>query len=303
MRIFLTGASGYIGLHILQDLLATGHEVTAVVRSSAKLGHFADDPSLHIVTADLAQPDFIPGVIQGHQVCVHAALLWNEPGSELELRDTAATARLFDAAGRAGVARSIYLSSVAVHRPFSDVMSEDERLSATDYYGATKGAGELFLRAACADHDMAGIVLRPELVVGPPAFEGGAFRSDRRLLNMVAAAQEARPLDVATGDGRQFSDIAMVSRVINLLARADEHHATYFCMDHAILSWEWIARKVVACLRSSSEVRLMPAVHNGSVPRFCTDRLDELLGEPSDARNALDAHIFHLAKLSSARTA
>lgn len=73
----------------------------------------------------------------------------------------AVTAKLFEAAGRAGLKRSIYISSAAVHRLFAGEMSEEDGFGAADIYGATKGAGELFLRAACARHQMTGVVVRP----------------------------------------------------------------------------------------------------------------------------------------------
>src|SRR5229473_3724686 len=112
MRIFLTGASGYIGLHILRELLTAGHEVTALVRSPTKLGPFVHAAKLRIVTADLVQEDRVLQALEEHQVCVHAALLWGETGAEFELRDTVVAAKLFAAAGRAGIARCIYISSV-----------------------------------------------------------------------------------------------------------------------------------------------------------------------------------------------
>src|SRR5262245_10375167 len=181
MRTFLTGAGGYIGLHILRELLEAGHQVTTLVRSPAKLGPFAPHPRLSVVETDLEHEARIAQVLPGHNVCVHAALIWGDPGSELELRDTAVAAKLFDAAGRVGLTRCIYISSAAVHRPFSNEMCEDDCLSTTDLYGATKAAGELFLRAACAGYEMTGVVVRPGPVVGPPAFAGGSFRSHDRI--------------------------------------------------------------------------------------------------------------------------
>src|ERR1700760_746206 len=140
MQILLTGAAGYIGLHILRELLDAGHQVTAIVRSQRKLGPFAPHPRVKIVETDLEDETRIAQALPGHTVCVHAALIWGNPGSELEMRDTAVAAKLFDAAGSNGLARCIYISSVAVHRPFSERMSEDNRLSTTDLYGATKAA-------------------------------------------------------------------------------------------------------------------------------------------------------------------
>jgi UDP-glucose 4-epimerase len=297
MRIFLTGASGYIGLHILHELLTAEHEVTALVRSPAKLGPFLQAPKLRVFTADLAQGDRISEALQGHDACVHAALLWGEPGTELELPDTIAAANLFDTAGRVGVLRCIFISSVAVHRPFKAEMVEEEQLSSTDYYGATKAAGELFLRAACAEHHMTGIVIRPGPVVGLPAFANGSFRSDRRLSGMVAAAMEARPIEVVANEGRQFCDVVTIAKVVGLLTSLENPHTAYICVDRAIMTWEWIARTVVACVGSQSEVRILPRLINGQVPAFCTDRLEHLVGGVPDARGALIEHIRYLMQL------
>jgi nucleoside-diphosphate-sugar epimerase len=127
MRIVLMGATGYIGLHIVRELLAAGHEVTAVVRSPEKLGPFARERNLRLAIADLEQPDRVAQALAGQEVCIHAALLWGEPGAELEFRDTAAAARTFESAGQAGVGRCIYISSTAVHRPFSAEMRRRTR--------------------------------------------------------------------------------------------------------------------------------------------------------------------------------
>jgi UDP-glucose 4-epimerase len=301
IRTLLTGGSGYIGLHTLRELLDAGHQVTAVVRSSAKLGPFARHPRLRVVETDLEHTARIAQVLPGHDVCVHAALIWGDPGNELELRDTAVAAKLFDAAGRVGLTRCIYISSVAVHRPFSKEMCEDDCLSTTDLYGATKAAGELFLRAACAGYEMTGVVVRPGPVVGAPAFTGGSFRGHDRIAEMVGAASKGRPIEAVRGEGRQFSDVSMVARVVRLLTTVENPHSAYICVDRNIITWEQIARLVVACLNSLSEVRVLPHDTTGPIPRFRTERLEHLNGGPSDAEGALMVHIRHLAQTLGSR--
>lgn len=148
MRTILTGGSGYIGLHTLRELLGDGQEVTAVVRSPEKLGLLARHPRLEIVEADLENEARILSTLPGHDICVHAALIWGEAGSELEARDVAVTAKLFDAAGRVGLRRGIYISSAAVHRPFAGEMCEEDGLGATDFYARRRRRGSSF----CAQH-------------------------------------------------------------------------------------------------------------------------------------------------------
>ena len=296
MRTLLTGATGYIGLHIVRELLEDGQDVTVVVRSPEKLGPFARHDRLRVVEADLVEDEAqVLQALPGHDTCIHAALIWGEPGSELDVRDTAVAARLFDAAGRAGVKRSLYLSSVAVHRPFTSTMSEEDPLQPTDLYGATKAAGELFLRAACAAHAMTGVVLRPGPVVGPPAFPGGSFRSAHRITEMVTAAVEGRAIEVVQNEGRQFVDVRTVAKAIRLLTRVENPHPTTICVDRDPILWERVAQTVVDCLGSRSEVQCVPRKSAAPVPRFRTERVEELLGGPLDAHEALQKHIRHLA--------
>ncbi|MDJ0974221.1 MAG: NAD(P)-dependent oxidoreductase [Planctomycetota bacterium] len=292
----MTGASGYIGLHILRELLAAGQEVTALVRSRAKLGPFADEPRVHVVESDLEQNGWIVDALLHHDACVHAALIWGEPETEPEARDGAVVAQVFHAAATAGVARSVYLSSAAVHRPFAAVMGEDDPLRPTDAYGATKACGERWLGRACEDSSMTGIVLRPGPVVGPPAFEGGALRIDRRIAEMVDLAAAGRPIEVVDGEGRQLSDVTEVARAVRLLTEADQPEPTYLCVDCEILPWERIARMVVEVLDSPSEVRVRPRDEAAPVPRFRTDRIEALLGGPTNAEAALRAHLRLLAE-------
>jgi UDP-glucose 4-epimerase len=234
-------------------------------------------------------------LMAGHDVCVHAALIWGDPGSELELRDTAVAAKLFDAAGTAGVTRCIYLSSVAVHRPFHGVMDEDTGLNSTDSYGATKAAGEVFLRAACATHHMSGVVVRPGPVVGPPAFAAGAFRSPNRIADMVVAASTGQTIDAGCGEGRQFSDVSMVATVVRLLTRRANPYPSYICVDRNVTTWERVARLVVRSMNSTSPVHTLPTDTEEPIARFRTERCEELYGAPASAEPALSAHIRHLA--------
>lgn len=299
MRTVLTGAGGYIGLHILRDLLADGHQVTAIVRSPEKLSPFAREPRLTVVQTDLENDARVAKVLPGHKVCIHAALIWGDPGSEFEVRDTSVAANLFDAAGNAGLSRCIYISSTAVHRPFSIEMSEEDCLSAADIYGATKAAGELFLRAACARHQMTGIVVRPGPVVGPPASStAGSFRSPNRIEEMLTTAAEGRPIEVMHGEGRQFADVSTLGRVVRLLTKMEKPHPTYICVDRDIITWERVARLVVECLNSPSEVRVVPRDSQIPPSRFRTERIDNLNCGPSSAEEALIAHIHHLVQTS-----
>ncbi len=294
MRVLLTGASGYLGQHLLGELVAEGHEVTALVRASARLGPFAQHPQVRPRVGDLARDDDVVDAIAGQEGCVHAALVWGDPGDDLELRDVVAAAKLFAAAGRAGVGRCVLVSSTAVHRPFTASMGEDDCLATADLYGATKAAGELFLRAACAAHGMDGVAIRPGPIVGPPAFAGGSFRSDRRIEQLVEDALARRPLAVPPEDGRQFSDVRAVSRAVSRALVVAAPHPTYLCVDRDPVTWGEVAEIALAAASSTRRLVAAPAGPAASLPRFRADRVEALLGGPIPAREALKLHVAHM---------
>lgn len=293
MRILLTGSTGYLGLHVLRELLARGHEVTAAVRDPGRLGPFGDDPRVRVWVADWEDGAGVVRALRGHEGLVHAALLWGPEGTEL--RDTAVAAQLFDAAGVSGVSRMVFVSSAAVMRGRSGVASEDDALAPADLYGATKGAGELFLRATCTLYGGVGVVVRPGPIVGPPAYPGARFRSDRRLITMVEAARGGRPIGVPCGEGRQWSDVSAVAETIGRVLVERCPHATYHCMDPERVPWMTAALSVIAETGSPSAlVPEEPLAGATFGPRFRTDRVEVLLGGPPSAVEGLRAHIRHL---------
>src|SRR5277367_342255 len=102
--IFVTGASGFVGRHIVQRLCGTGHHVRALVRAKREF-----DPSVQMVIGDLGRPETYAPALDGVSAVVHAALtdnLSDEPR---------ATASLFDLAAQAGVRKFVHLSSIAIY--------------------------------------------------------------------------------------------------------------------------------------------------------------------------------------------
>ena len=71
MKIAITGATGFIGSHLAENLSAAGHEVTALARSPERTGWIRHLP-VRVVYGDLDRVDALREFITGQQVIVHA---------------------------------------------------------------------------------------------------------------------------------------------------------------------------------------------------------------------------------------
>lgn len=300
-RVFVTGASGFVGGHVVRALLERGAEITVLARDPARLGPLEKHPQVRARRGSLEDTSLLAEALPDHDACVHLALIWGAEGTDLELRDTRACASLFDLAARAGVRELVYTSSTAVHRPFSARMSGSDPLAPADVYGATKAAGELFLRAACATHGARGHVVRPGPVVGAPAFPGAAWRTDRTLLGFAEAARAGAPIHVLCGDGRQLVGARALARVLATLAvgEASSAGAPLVCVSRELTTWESLARGIVARLGGRSELVVEEPRAGHVVPHFEVDALERSLGVVLDARAEIEQHLDELASRDS----
>lgn len=175
MHILLLGAGGFIGRHILSELLASGHRVRAVARDVARLRDA--EPGAEWVAIDLARatdPKDWHTHLSGIDCVVNAAGVLRGP--EMAAVHVDMPRALHAACKGAGMRRVLLISAVSA-RP--DV--------ATDY-ARTKLAGEAALR----DTGLRWTIFRPSLVVGETGYGGTA------LLRGLAALPLAQPL---AGDG------------------------------------------------------------------------------------------------------
>uniref|UniRef100_B8HV77 NAD-dependent epimerase/dehydratase n=1 Tax=Cyanothece sp. (strain PCC 7425 / ATCC 29141) TaxID=395961 RepID=B8HV77_CYAP4 len=108
MRIGIVGASGFIGNRAIEMLQTTGHEVCAIVRSTASLERL-EQQDVETKIASAFESDALQKAFQGCEVVIHSIL-----GSPGLIRGSVAPT--YQAAKTAGIRRLIYLSSMTVHR-------------------------------------------------------------------------------------------------------------------------------------------------------------------------------------------
>ncbi|WP_332692871.1 NAD-dependent epimerase/dehydratase family protein, partial [Bosea sp. (in: a-proteobacteria)] len=164
-RVLVTGASGFVGRHLLRELGRAGYQLRAALRRPLPGTSGVEQ----VVIGDLGRPVDWSLALAGVRHVVHAAGLAHAdtdlPEEDYRRINTQATLALADAARAAGVARLVYLSSIrAQSGPASErALSERDRPEPSDAYGRSKLAAEQGL----AERDLDWVALRPVLVYGP----------------------------------------------------------------------------------------------------------------------------------------
>lgn len=191
----VTGATGFIGGHLAERLLALGTPVRVLARRPERAAALAA-AGAEVVAGDLTIPDTLRGACDGCAVVFHCAAWLGTPyAREVSWAvNVTGTAVLAGEALASRVERFVHLSSIAVYGPVrAGVVTEDSPLwSGVELYGDSKIAGEEAVRAAAA-WGLPAVLARPGMVYGP--------RSRGWTIRMATWVRRGMPAIVAGGHG------------------------------------------------------------------------------------------------------
>jgi nucleoside-diphosphate-sugar epimerase len=163
--IALTGATGFIGRHLLSELPKRGYRVRVLLRRPSEVPAGAASA----VIGDIASPHNMAAALRDVDMVIHSAGLAHamsgRPEDDYRSINTDATVKLAQSAERAGVKRFVFLSSIRAQTgPSAEgVLAEDLEPQPTDAYGRSKLEAERGLAGLGLDW----VALRPVLVYGP----------------------------------------------------------------------------------------------------------------------------------------
>lgn len=174
-RVLVTGATGFIGHYIVRQLLASGHEVSVLVRESSShfdsLKPFGDH--VHICRGDINQVESLEAACHGMDIVVHAAAMVSfDSGESRKVMkvNVEGTANLINVCLDHQVKHFIHLSSIAALGGMPGEMVIDESAVWMDknvsLYSKSKHLAELEVWRGAAE-GLAVTILNPSLVLGP----------------------------------------------------------------------------------------------------------------------------------------
>lgn len=200
-RVIVTGGSGFIGRHVVSDLLGAGAKVRVVDLQPHP------DPSVEVVQGDIAEPGVLEAAFEGgfdgvvHLAAVTSVLRSLEHPELTNRTNVQGTAMLLESARAAGVTALVFASTNAVTGPMeAPAISEAATLRPLTPYGATKAAAEMLMSAYTASYGVRCAVLRLTNVYGP-----GMQAKDSIVARLMRAIRLGRTFEIY-GDGHQVRD-------------------------------------------------------------------------------------------------
>jgi len=187
LRVFVTGASGYLGSAYAARLARAGHDVYGLTRN-AERGAALANAGVRPVFGELEAADSFIGTLKNCDAVVHAAIDEDAPAA----RDQQALDAFRTAAQDGRVRRLIYTSGVWVHGDTQGRVIDESTTLAPLELVRWRCAHE-DLAVDLAEHDVAAVILRPGIVYGESrGILGGMFAEarDRRTVTYVGTGQQ-----------------------------------------------------------------------------------------------------------------
>ena len=237
MKILVTGAAGFIGMHVAERLLAAGHQVTGLdnlndyydpALKRARLARLRDLPGFAFQRLDLADGAGMRALFaaEGFERVVHlgaqAGVRYSLTNPQVYLdSNVTGTLNVLEGCRHHGVGHLVFASTSSVYglntrMPFSPHHGVDHPLS---LYASTKRAGELLCHNYAALFGLPVTALRFFTVYGPWG------RPDMSPMLFAQKMLAGQPIDVFNG-GHHRRDFTYIDDIVEGVVRACDHVAT-----------------------------------------------------------------------------
>ncbi len=227
-KALVTGAAGFIGSNLADRLIEQGYSVIGIdnlrTGTMSNLEQATRHPNFEFIRADICDTDLLGFASDNIDVVFHLAAISSVAQSvedPLSVNETNVngTVNVLRHAVDHGVRRFVFISSAAVYgQPSSLPVTEDAPIRAMSPYGASKIAGEQYVRAFKTTYGMETVILRYFNVYGPRQ----ALSEYSGVVSIfINRALHDEPLTIY-GDGLQTRTLIFVDDVTEYTMRAAE---------------------------------------------------------------------------------
>lgn len=197
MSVLVTGGAGYIGSHMVLELLDAGESVVVIDNLSTGFKWAVAEPA-QLIVGDAGDEELVKAVVRKHAVdaIIHFAGSIVVPDSVVDplgyyLNNTVKSRALIQAAVNVGVKNFIFSSTAAVYgNPLENPVSETAQPAPMSPYGSSKLMTEIMLRDASNAYDFNAVALRYFNVAGADP-KGRSGQSTPRATHLIKVACES----------------------------------------------------------------------------------------------------------------
>jgi len=272
-KVFVTGGTGFVGSHLVEELLQSGDEVTCLVRNDHKwLGGL----DVRIVQGELSDKDLLRENLVDVDYVYHvAALTRGDSWSDFQRANIDGTTALVEAAAvtNSKIKKVLLTSSLAVVGDSTkEIATESSSLSPISKYGRSKVEMETKASQLCEELGVPYVIVRPPSVYGP---------RERDIFTFFKTAQRGVGPFIGSGDEPEISLVYVKDLVRGMIASAESTATAgkiYFLGGREAHSW----KEVISATEAALGRRVRPlAIPQGLVQPI--GGISELVGRFTEA--------------------
>jgi len=258
MRFLITGASGFVGRPLCEELFHRDYQVRAAMRSRGQLSAAGETVTVVAIDGETDWSAALSGVDAVMHLAARVHVMKDkaaDPLTEFLKVNLYGTSNLAQQAAGAGVKRFVYVSSVkvngeqtTVNRPFLESDEPDPQ----DPYGMSKWRAEQDLQRIAHETGLEVVIVRPPLVYGPGV--KGNF------ISLLAAIDRGIPLPLAGANN--VRSLVYVGNLVDALIACATHPAaagqTYLVSDGEDVSTALLVDMIARSLGRNSRAFNFP---------------------------------------------
>jgi len=267
VRILATGGAGFIGSHLVDRLVAEGHQVRVIDNlSSGRLENLAHRRDVEVIIGDLKNPQDVQKAVRGVDAVFHFAanpeVRVSTTNPDIHFNENVvATFNLLEAMRKNDVTQLVFASSSSVYgEPPQIPVDEEAPLKPVSVYGASKAACENLIHAYAKLYGIKAVALRYANVVGPRLRHGVIWD----LINKLK--KNPHELEIL-GDGKQVRSYIYIDDAVEatLLAwrKAADAYAAYNVAAEDWITVDEVADELIIAMGLSNVKKIHKPVLHG----------------------------------------